>query len=154
MKATAQQRGFTLIELMIVLVIIAVLAGVALPTYQSSVVNSTRKDAGGALLGLAQAMERYYAQTYSYTGAATGGADTGAPVATLYPSQAPLDGGTPYYNLTIFSADDDEYVIRATPIAGTRQAGDGFLQINSLGQRFWDKNNDASLGTDEDTWER
>ena len=39
-----QQRGFTLIEIMIALVIIAIIAGVALPTYQSQEVKSRRAD--------------------------------------------------------------------------------------------------------------
>ena len=55
-------KGFTLIELMIAVAIVGILAGIAYPSYQDSVRKSRRADAQGALLGFANAMERYFTQ--------------------------------------------------------------------------------------------
>ena len=66
------QRGFTLIELMIVIVVIGVLVAIGLPSYNNSVTRSVRADAQSALMGFAQAMERHFQQNYSYEAAATG----------------------------------------------------------------------------------
>jgi type IV pilus assembly protein PilE len=60
-------RGFTLIELMIVVVIVAILAAVALPSYQNSIRKSRRPDAKTALLDLAAREERYYTVNNTYT---------------------------------------------------------------------------------------
>lgn len=152
MKRRGRQAGFTLIELMIVVVILGILVGIGLPSYQRSIIRSNRADAQSALLGFAQAMERRFSQNYSYEAAAAGGNDTGAPDPTVFASQSPVDGGNPAYNLTITAADDTGFTIRATPIAGGRQDGDGFLQLDSLGRRGWDANNDGSIGTSEFTW--
>lgn len=146
-------KGFSLVELLIVIAIVALLAGIALPSYQRSVVDSTRKDAAGVLMGFSQAMERHHAQSFSYKGAATGGADVGVPTAALFPSTAPIDGQA-YYNLSITAADDTSYTLRATPIAGSRQDGDGFLEINSVGVRSWDKDNNGTIAATENTWDR
>ena len=151
MASRRQQAGFTLIELMIVVVIVGILVGIGLPSYQRSIVRSVRADAQSALLGFAQSMERRFGQTYSYTGAAAGGSDTGAPDPTVFPSQAPLEGD-PAYNLTITAADDTGFTLRATPIAGGRQDGDGFLQLDSLGRRGWDADNNNALAAAEFTW--
>ena len=153
MKAKTEQRGFTLIELMIVIVVIGVLVAIGLPSYNNSVTRSVRADAQSALLGFAQAMERHFQQNYSYEAAATGGNDTGAPDPTIFPSQAPIEGNASY-DLTITAADDTGFTIRATPIAGGRQDGDGFLQLDSLGRRGWDADNDGTVGTAEFTWGR
>ena len=60
------QNGFTLIELMITVGIVAVLAGIAYPTYQDSVIKSRRADAKAALSELSVFMERLYTTTGCY----------------------------------------------------------------------------------------
>lgn len=148
-----QQAGFTLIELMIVLVIVGILMAIGLPSYRNYVIRANRADAQSVLLGFAQAMERHFQQNYTFAGAANGGGDTGAPDATVFPNQSPLDGNAEY-NLTITAATAAGFTVRATPIAGGGQDGDGILELNSLGRRGWDRDNDGTIGAAEFTWER
>lgn len=138
-------KGFTLIELMIVVAIISILAAIGYPAYQDSVQKSRRADCEGALMGLAGVMERYYTSNNAYTGAAAGGANTGAPA--LYPTQCPIDGGTPSYNLTIQASAATTYTLQATPI--NAQAGDpcGTLTLNQANLKT------ASGGTVATCWE-
>jgi type IV pilus assembly protein PilE len=62
-------RGFSLIELMVTVAIVAILAAVAYPAYQNHVVKTRRAAAQACLLELAQFMERYYATNLTYIGA-------------------------------------------------------------------------------------
>ncbi|QDL37179.1 type IV pilin protein [Rhodoferax sediminis] len=59
-------HGFTLIELMIVVAIVAVLAGIAYPSYKDSVLKGRRAEARTALSELMQQQERYMTQNNSY----------------------------------------------------------------------------------------
>lgn len=61
--------GFTLIELMIVVVIIAILAAIAYPSFMEQVVKTRRKAAASCLMEAAQFMERYYTTRLTYVGA-------------------------------------------------------------------------------------
>ena len=62
-----RSRGFTLIELMIVVAIVAIIAAVALPQYFGSIRKSRRADAIAALNQIAQAQERWRANNSTYT---------------------------------------------------------------------------------------
>ena len=143
-------KGFTLVELMITVAIVGILAGIAYPSYQDSVRESRRADAKGALLGFANAMERHFTECNSYLGDGAKCGDAGKP--TIFSTTSPVDGGTAYYNLTI--GDDltaRTYTLQATPI--NSQAGDGMLVISETGARGWDRNNDGTIGTNENTWD-
>lgn len=145
-----EHQGFTLIELMIVVAIIGILAAVAYPSYQEYVRSSHRAEAQSALMGLAATMERHFTANNSYKGAGAGGGDTGAP--GIYYDQVPSGGGTAYYNLTIESASDTAFLVKATPV--NSQVGDGFLDLNNQGIRQWDRDNSGSIGSNEKTWKK
>jgi type IV pilus assembly protein PilE len=61
------QRGFTLIELIVAMVIVAVLAAIAIPSYSNYVLQSHRAEAKSALLDLASNEERYFSVNSAYT---------------------------------------------------------------------------------------
>lgn len=133
--------GFTLIEILIVVVAVSILIALAYPRYLEQVHSSRRADAKQALMGLASAMERHHSRMLTYRGAAIDGEDAGAPA--IFASEAPLDGARKYYNLRIVAASADDFRIRALP--KNDQAADGFLQLAADGRRAWDRDNDGAI---------
>ena len=67
MRYLRKQRGITLIELMIVVVVISILAAVAYPNYQEFVARAKRNEAKAALLRLATNQERFYLNNNTFT---------------------------------------------------------------------------------------
>jgi type IV pilus assembly protein PilE len=144
-----QSKGFTLIELMIVVAIVGILAAIAYPSYQEQIRSSRRGDCAGALAGLANAMERFYTMNNTYEGAAD--VATGAPDPALlgYPATCPVDGGTATYDLTI-AATASTFTVSAAPTGA--QTGDtcGTLTLTNTGTKGV---TDASAGkTWQDCW--
>lgn len=124
----SRQTGFTLIELMIVVAIVALLATLVIPSYQESVKSSKRADAKGVLMNAANAMERYFTANNTYDGAAVG--------SDGIPDQSPLTG-TANYNISV-ATNDSSYTLTATAVNG--MDGDGNFTLTSTGARTWGAN--------------
>lgn len=73
-RGSERQRGFTLIELMVTVVVISVLALIALPSYQQYVRQARRVEAQAELINLQRAMEKYRVNNPSYDGCVADGA--------------------------------------------------------------------------------
>lgn len=106
MDSLDSTQGFTLIELMVTVAIIAILASVALPSYNSYVARSKIAEATSELSKWRNAVERFYQDNRSYTNVC---ANTG-PV------------GTKYFTYTCVSAADT-YTLTATGIANQGMNG-------------------------------
>ena len=113
-----KQKAFTLIELMVTVAIMGILASIAYPSYQDSVIKSRRADIKGVLLGLANTMERHYTETNpnTYVGVTS-------PAADAYP----------YYSVTIHEATASIYTLWAAPRGAQNDAKCGTLTLNHLG---------------------
>lgn len=127
-----KQKGITLVELMIVVVIVGILSAIAFPAYDNYVKRSKRVTAEGDLYAFRNSMQRYFAENNTYVGSST--ALPGAPITTLFPSQSPIDGGSAAYNLTIVAADATSFTLRAAAVgAQAKDTKCGDLRINSVG---------------------
>jgi len=84
------QRGFTLMELMIVVAIVGILASIAYPSYVDSVLKGKRAEGRAALADLMQQQERYMTQRNCYLGFTTSSSGTATAVA---PSPSTACGG-------------------------------------------------------------
>ena len=131
MNKHSESAGFTLIEVLIALAIVGILAAIAYPSYTEQVRTSRRADAQGALYGLQQAMERYSTVNNTYTGALIGEV-----VGSIYPSQVPLSGGTPTYQLSLEVNDAGTgFALRAQPTNAQASDRCGALTLTSENQR-------------------
>ncbi|WP_425356720.1 type IV pilin protein [methane-oxidizing endosymbiont of Gigantopelta aegis] len=102
---------------MIAVAIVGILASIVYPSYQSYITKSKEAAAQAALVSFASAMSQYYMEDMSYKGAAGTQAsptDTGTP--WIFSDQVPLDSGTKTYDLTIDSATDATFKLKATPV--------------------------------------
>lgn len=100
-------KGFTLIELMIVIAIVGIITAIAYPSYTEYVRETRRANATVALSSLAGAMERFYTTNNTYVGTASGG------IPTIFTDQSPVDGGDAEYDLRVTATGSDSYTIQA-----------------------------------------
>jgi type IV pilus assembly protein PilE len=126
------QHGFSLIELMVTVGIVAILGTIAVTTYTSQVRSSRRTDARSALLDLAGREEKLFSTTNAYTAIGT---------SLGYGAAFPQNVGSNFYSVNVLSPDPAQatptiptYAITATAIGP--QAADAqclTLSVNQLG---------------------
>jgi type IV pilus assembly protein PilE len=135
-KPITRSQGFTLLELMIVVIIISLLAALAIPSYFSYVQRTRRSDGQSALLNATQAEEKFFYRCNRYGslqeiyGSSTPTCTSAAAVGTA------IDSPQLFYSITLTSiagGTNPNYVLQAAPQG--RQANDpcGNLTLTSTG---------------------
>jgi type IV pilus assembly protein PilE len=127
-------RGFTLIELMIVVALLAILVAIGYPSYRDQVMKTRRAEGMGELLALADRMERYYSGNGTYNGATLG------PDADDVYETSTEKGN---YTLGITSATTTLFTITATPVAPQDKDKCGTFTLTSSGQKSASGGNDC-----------
>lgn len=129
-SARNRSRGFTLMEIMIVVLIIGILAAIALTSYQRQVVESRRKAGTACLLEAAQFMERFYTTNLRYD-EDTGGTAVALPVLSCFGDLAA------HYTFDIGLVDRRRYRVDATPQGSqaTRDTACATLSLTQAGMR-------------------
>lgn len=121
-RLIGKQRGFTLIELMIVVAIIGILAAIAYPNYQRYIIKTKRTDMMSEMQNIASIMQSRKLAQGSYSNALKTGLDGN------YPQQNPL------YTVSITPDPlTSEWTITAIPKTTTQMKGDGDLTLTHQG---------------------
>ncbi len=134
--ALHQSHGFTLIEVMIALAIISILAAIAIPSYQSSVLKGGRAEGKSALLDTAQRLERCFSEFNAYNNANC----------PSFPNPVPTENGR--YAIAFSAVTATTYTLQAMPQSA--QAGDtqcGTLTLNQAGAKT-----ESGTGTVAECW--
>ena len=121
-----RQRGVTLIELLVAVVIVGILGMIAYPSYTSHLVKSRRAQATACLQEAAQYMERFYTTNLRYDQTA-GGTAVSLPVTSCIQD---MNGR---YVISIGSVNANSFVLRATP-QGAQASADAKCGTLSLSQ--------------------
>ncbi len=133
MTLKKSSRGFTLIELMTVVVIVGVLTMIAYPAYQKFTIKANRAEAKSYLMHLAQRQQLFFNDARVYATADELGADESDEDETI-PDR--VEGNyVVTFDLTT-NSPVPRFSITATPKLDTQQKDDGVLSINNAGEKL------------------
>jgi type IV pilus assembly protein PilE len=131
-------RGFTLIELMITVLIVAILAAIAYPSYREQIQKARRADGQGVLLQLAMVMERIYTEEGTYKPSGSWPV-LGSSGSAVFPDKSPIEGDETYYTLSIQNRttpdDGSNYRLLANPANEQQDDRCGVLTLDDNGVR-------------------
>ena len=123
-------KGVSLIELMIVLVIVGILAAVGVPSYRSYAVNTSRTAAGADIQELSLFLERAFSAQGRYDNAG----NPGNLVNALPFTSSPQGDANPKYNIAFQLLNATSYTFRAIPTGGQTEDTDcGELRLDEAG---------------------
>lgn len=129
-----KSNGFTLIELMIAIAILAIIMGIAIPSYTQYVLKSGRADAKGVLMQTAQTLERCYTRYSAYD-------DSSCSLS----QGSTVTSENEKYTLTVTTLNANDYLLTAEPEGGqTKDTECGNFTLNHQGQKGANGGTDAS----------
>lgn len=124
-RQRCRHGGFTLIELMITVAIVAILSAIALPTYRQYVLRAHRSDALSTLSQSQATFERCYAQNFSYL--------TACIALPAFPQITPQA----YYSIALSNQSATTYALTATPInSQTADTSCATISVDQANQRI------------------
>jgi type IV pilus assembly protein PilE len=143
------QRGVTLIELMIVLVILALIAGFAYPSYMNYVVDTKRTAATSILLQVADRQQQFFMDNKRFSNDLTDLGFAANPLVIADDGRTMADAGSAEstYSVALSNVTATTYTITAAPLNGqaARDAQCGSLTLNQALTK-------GSSGGDSDCW--
>ena len=124
-------RGFTFVEMVVVVAIIGILATIAVPQFLDYLKKSKRSDAAGVLTEAAQFMERYFSDNGSYADSV--GANPTLPAAI---SVVPRGSADVYYNISFSGTNTaTTFTLQAVPVNSMANDACGTFTLTNTGQR-------------------
>lgn len=140
-------KGFSLIELLIVVGIIALLSAIAYPSYQEYVIKSKRVEVQSEMIRIAQRLQAYKVVNQNYKDVTLDLVDATNSFPTNKPNYSFELTDANGKDLSDSSANVQTWLLVATPIANTTQIDNGHIVINHLGYKCWVKGSDKNSGT-------
>jgi len=142
-----RNKGFTVVELMIAVAILAILAAVVMPIYTNYSNRTFRSEAMADLLDCAQALERRASVTFSYEGSAVGAADAGVVDPAICGATSVAAGR---YVISV-NGTAANFSLAAAAQGNTDEGR--ALSYTSAGARGWDEDGAGGIEADEMDWE-
>lgn len=139
-------QGFTLVEIMIVVVIVGILAAIAYPSYTQYVIKSNRVDAQTEMVRVSSVLQRYKILNSTYLKENQALTLSDLDVSEAYPNAA-----KELYTLSLSDVTAGTWTLTANPQG--MQAGNGSMILNSLGQKCWTEGSSCTP-TATSNWDR
>lgn len=124
MPDQARHQGFSLVELLVVLVLLGIITAIAVPQYQRYVENSRRTAATACLMEASLSVERHYAERLAYPADLTGLSCIDGAVSSFYD-----------FSVTLDQANRRQYILTATPKSSQANDRCGNLTLDQAGRK-------------------
>jgi type IV pilus assembly protein PilE len=140
--------GFTLIEMMIVIVVVAILVGIALPAYQNQIRKTKRALGRGELLEVMARQEQYFVNNRQYAVSLVSLGSTNPYSIDADGNEVATDATDRIYTIQLVSPTTTTYTLQAVPqLAQAEDSFCGTLQITSTGVK-----SESGSGDTKDCW--
>jgi type IV pilus assembly protein PilE len=174
-QSSNRTAGFTLMELLTVMVVVSILAAIAVPTYQSQMRHSRRTEAKTAVMDLAAREEKYFSLNNTYTASPAFLGYVAASSTVGFPQLT----SNSYYNLNVClatatatttgstvttttcstssgtAATGNQYIITAVPVTTTTQGADSACQyfaVDNTGTQYASSTTAGGTDTTSTCW--